>query len=40
MDDLLFFIPKKKSHMAKLEDLLKAVNQEWTKNITKEISAL
>ena len=30
MDDLLLFTPSKQSHMTKLEDLLKALLQEWT----------
>ena len=34
MDDLLLFTPFKRSHMAKLEDLLK----EWIENIPKVMS--
>ena len=31
MDDLLFFTPSKKSHIAKLEDLLKALRKNGLK---------
>ena len=31
MDDLLLFTPSKKSHIAKLEDLLKALLKNWLK---------
>ena len=36
MDDLLLFTPSKKSHIAKLEDIIK----EWTSDIPKEMSAI
>ena len=37
MDDLLLFTPMKTSLFAKLEDLLKALQQEWIENIPKEV---
>ena len=40
MDDLLLFTPSKDSHMAKLEDLLKALLEEWIENIPKEMSII
>ena len=40
MDDLLLFMPTKKSHIAKLEDLLKALLKNGLKDIPKEIPAL
>ena len=40
MDDLLLFTPSKNSHIAKLEDLLKAVIKEWFENISKEMSVI
>ena len=29
MDDLFLFTPSKKAHIAKLEDLLKALRKKW-----------
>ena len=40
MDNLLLFMPTKKSHMAKLGDLLKALLKNGLKDIPKEIPAL
>ena len=37
MDYLLLFNPSKRSHIAKLEDLLKALLKEWPQNIPKEM---
>ena len=40
MDDLQLFTPSKKAHMAKLEDLLKALLNNGVKNISKEVSVI
>ena len=40
MDDLLLFALSKGSHMAKLEDLLKALLKNGLKNIPKEMSII
>ena len=40
MDDLLLFTPTKKLHMAKLEDLLKALLKNGLKNIYKKVSVI
>ena len=37
MDDLLLFTPWKKSHMNKLEDLLKGIVEEGIKDFSKEV---
>ena len=37
MDDLLLFTPLKSSHLAKLEDLLKALLKNGFENIPKEM---
>ena len=39
MENLLLFIQTKKSQIAKLEDLLKALLKKWIENITQENSA-
>ena len=38
MDDLLLFSTAKKSHMAKLEDMLQALPKKWIENNTQEMS--
>ena len=40
MDDLLLFTPSKGSHIAKLEDLFKALLKKWSENIPKEMSII
>ena len=40
MDDLLFFTPSKGSHIAKLEDLLKALLKNGFENIPKEVQII
>ena len=40
MDDLLLFTPTKKAHMAKLEDLLKALLKNWLKISPKSVNYL
>ena len=40
MDDLLLFTPSKKAHMAKLEDLLKALLKNRLKISPKEMSGI
>ena len=37
MDDLLLFTPSKKSHIDKLEDLLKALLEKWVKDFSKTV---
>ena len=37
LDDLLLFTPSKSSHIAKLEDLLKALLKKWSEDIPKEM---
>ena len=38
MDDLLLFTPSKKSHMDKLEDIfIKGIDEEWAKDLSKEM---
>ena len=40
MDGLLLFMPTKKSHFAKLEDLLKSFMQKLVENFSKEMPAV
>ena len=40
MDDHLLYTPYKNSHVAKLEDLLKAFIEKWSENIPKEMSVI
>ena len=35
MDDVLLFTPSKKSHIDKLEDLLKVLLKKWAKDLSK-----
>ena len=37
MDDLLLFTPSKRSHIDKLEDLIKSTIEEWVKKFSKEM---
>ena len=39
-DDLLLFTPTQKSHIAKLEDLLKVSLKKWIQDFTKNVSSL
>ena len=40
MDDLLLFTPSKKAHMAKLEDLLKALLKNGFKILPEKVSVI
>ena len=40
MNDLLLSTPSKSSHIAKVEDLLKALLKKWLQNIPKEVSII
>ena len=40
MDNLLLFTPSKRAHMAKLEDLLKALHENGLKNLQRSVNYL